>query len=73
MPHFSDDPGAGEDPALLSRLRLMLHGRDPAPRRPPTREERFGASPPRGGARDPQSAALVGPDPSQAASGRSVR
>ena len=67
MPHFSDDPEAGEDPDLLRRLRLMLHSRDPAPRRPPTRAERFGVPAPHGvpaprdGARDPQDAVLAGP------------
>jgi hypothetical protein len=68
MPHFSDDPGAGDDPDLLRRLHLMLHGRDPAPRRLPTRAERFGVPTPHGvptprdGARDPQDAVLAGPD-----------
>jgi hypothetical protein len=61
MPHFSDDPGADEDPAFLLRLRRMLHGRDPAPCHLPTLAERFGVSTPRGEARDPQDAALVGP------------
>lgn len=68
MPHFSDDPGAGEDPDLLHRLRLMLHSRDPAPRRPPTRAERFGVPAPHDGARDPQDAVLAGPDPRPAGS-----
>ena len=74
MPHFSDDPGAGDDPDLLRRLHLMLHGRDPAPRRPPTRAERFGVPAPLGapaptdGARDPQDAVLAGPDPRPAGS-----
>ncbi|MHB2205522.1 hypothetical protein [Methylobacterium sp. CM6257] len=73
MPHFSDDPGADEDPAFLSRLRIMLHGRNPAPQRPPTREERFGVPSPRVGARDPQDAALAGPDPLPAAPRRPLR
>lgn len=80
MPHFSDDPGAGDDPDLLRRLHRMLHGRDPAPRRPPTRAERFGVPTPHGvpmphgvptprdGARDPQDAVLAGPDPRPAGS-----
>jgi len=68
MPHFSDDPGAGEDPDLLRRLRLMLRGRDPVPRPPPTRAERFGVPAPRDGARDAQDAVLAGPDPRPAGS-----
>ncbi|MBE7249520.1 MAG: hypothetical protein INR63_31675 [Actinomycetospora chiangmaiensis] len=76
MPHFSDDPGADEDPDFLLRLHRMLHGRDPAQRRLPTRVERFGACAPHGmptprdGARDPQDAVLVGSDPQPARSRR---
>ncbi|XYD10709.1 hypothetical protein R1A27_09765 [Methylobacterium sp. NMS12] len=74
MPHFSDDPAADEDPDLLLRLRRMLHGGDPAPRRLPTRAERFGGPTPHGGptprdgARDPRDAVLAGPDPRPAGS-----
>lgn len=63
MPHFSDDPGADEDPDLLLRLRRMLRGGVPAPRRLPTRAARFGVPTPRDGARDSQDAVLAGPDP----------
>ncbi|GJE09954.1 MULTISPECIES: hypothetical protein [Methylobacterium] len=68
MPHFSDDPGSGEDPDLLLRLQLMLRGRHAAPRRLPTREERFGVPTPRDGARDPQDAVLAAPEPRPAGS-----
>ncbi|QGY03772.1 hypothetical protein MMSR116_19130 [Methylobacterium mesophilicum SR1.6/6] len=70
MPHFSDDPRADEDPAFLLQLRRMLHGRDPAPRRLPTRAERFGVPTPHDGAREPQDAVLVGSDPQPARSRR---
>jgi hypothetical protein len=64
MPHFSDDPGADEDPEFLLRLRRMLRGRKPAPRRLPHLEERFGVPAPRDPARGRQDAVLVGPDQS---------
>ncbi|MEE7449687.1 hypothetical protein MRF4_18760 [Methylobacterium radiotolerans] len=73
MPHFSDDPGADEDPDLLLRLRRMLHGGDRAPRRLPTCEERFGVPAPRGGARDSEDSVLAGPDPQAPGSRRPPR
>jgi hypothetical protein len=60
MPHFSDDLRA-EDPEVLRRLRTLLHGPGPAPRRLPTRADRFGVAAP-ARPRDRQDAALVGPD-----------
>ncbi|WP_091680612.1 hypothetical protein [Methylobacterium sp. 275MFSha3.1] len=63
MPHFSDDPGADEDPDLLGALRRMLRAGERAPHRLPTCAERFGVPAPRDRARDAQDAVLAGPDP----------